>query len=112
MLSAICFNLDQSKNLSSGNELKYHVTVPAGVPRDNGVITKMKAAHYGSLLLIYYLCSAFGLKYNNIQVKMCRALGPYSPTTLMHILGLVLQIILYSEALECNTAADWLNHTV
>ena len=43
---------------------------------------------------------------------MYKELGPYSPTILKNVLGLVLQIILYSEAFECNTASDWLNHAV
>ena len=37
---------------------------------------------------------------------------PYSPTILMNVLCLILQIYLYLEAFECNTTSDWLNHTV
>ena len=38
--------------------------------------------------------------------------GQYSQTVLRNILGLVLEIIVYSEALECNTTSDLLNHMV
>ena len=38
--------------------------------------------------------------------------GPYSPTILMSVLCLVLQILLYLAAFECNTTSDWPNHTV
>ena len=39
-------------------------------------------------------------------------LGRYSPTILKNVLSLVLQISLYLEAFECDTASDWLNHSV
>ena len=42
---------------------------------------------------------------------MNQNLGPYSPTILENILGLVLQIFLYLEAFECNTTSDWLNRS-
>ena len=49
------------------------------------------------------------------EKKFCRHiknLSLYSPTILENILSLVLQIFLYSEAFECNTTSDWVNHKV
>ena len=37
------------------------------------------------------------------------ALDPYSPTILENVLSLVLQILLYLEAFECNTTSEWPN---
>ena len=42
-------------------------------------------------------------------METCKNQGPYAPTILQNVLGLVLQISLYLAALECNTTSDWLN---
>ena len=39
-------------------------------------------------------------------------LGRYSPTILKNGLRIVLQVLLYLEAFDCNTTSDWLNYTV
>ena len=38
-------------------------------------------------------------------------LGPYSPSILKNGLSLVLQIVMYLEAFECNTTSDWFSQS-
>ena len=70
----------------------------------------------GTTLENLFMGEARGNKISNDRIELALRLdqnqGPYSPTILENILGLVLEIFLNLEAFECYTTSDWLNHTV
>ena len=55
MLSAICFNLDQSKILSSGNELRCSFTMMQVVPKIDLIFMELKQG----MSLVYYQTAKF-----------------------------------------------------
>ena len=49
---------------------------------------------------------------SKIRLPILCSQGPCAPTILLNVLCLILQIFLFSEAFQCYTTSDWLNHTV